>query len=112
MAVVIGDIMDVLNSEDFEQPMIEKVLMPQAEAYIEKFLNRNYDDLDDSEKLVYDRIIIMIVADWYSHPDGGGRNSGSTKYTGINMVIDSIRAPGFEALDSTIDNGGLQDGTI
>lgn len=103
MTVKIEDVMENLKAEDFEQPNIENVLMPQALSYMRLFSNRDYDQLTKDEQATFDRTVLMMIADWYTHPDGGGRNAGSTKYSGLNMVIDSFRVPGFPAEED--DNG-------
>lgn len=95
MTVKIEDVMDNLNAEDFEQPYIENVLLPQAKSYLNLFVNRKYEDMKPDEQASFDRSLIMLVADWYTHRDGGGRNAGSTKYSGLNTVIDSFRVPGL-----------------
>lgn len=82
MTVKIEDIMDNMNAEDFEQPYIENILLPQATKYLTSFSNRVYDEMTEDEQASFDRSLIMLVADWYLHRDGGGRNAGSTKYSG------------------------------
>ena len=113
MTVKIDDIMNSINAEDFEQPFIESVLLPQAQAYARLLSNRKYEDLTEDEKQTFDHTVMMLVADWYSHPDGGGKNAGSTKYTGFNLVMDALRAPGFESpTPDTSITGGTINGII
>ena len=100
MTLKIDDVMEHLKAEDFEQPYIENILLPQAVSYMKTFSNRDYDELSTDQQNTFDRSTLMLVADWYTHPDGGGRNAGSTKYSGLNTVIDSFRVPSFEEVDT------------
>ena len=39
--VTIEDLMNSLNAEDDEKPLIENVILPQAQSYVDNYLNVN-----------------------------------------------------------------------
>lgn len=104
MTVSIDEIMENIRAEDDEKAFIQNFILPDATSYINNYINRSYSDLNDDEKKVYDRAILFTVSDWYLHRGAGGRNPSTTKYTGLNAIIDSIRIPGVGIYDDSEDS--------
>lgn len=92
--LTINELMDNLNAEDDEKQYIEHSLLPQAQAYVNNFLNVTDDLLTDDEKMTKKRIVLFVATDWYYNRSGEG-NLNKKSYTGINTLIDSIRNMGI-----------------
>lgn len=96
--VTIEELMDNLNAEEDEQPLIENVILPQAQAYVDNYLNVNDKYLSHDELVTKKRVVLMMATDWYFNRQGEG-NTNKRSYSGMNAVLDSIRNQGIGTED-------------
>jgi len=92
--LTIEELMNNLNAEEDEQPYIEHSLLPQAQAFVNNFLNITDDLLTADEKMIKKRAVLFVATDWYYNRAGEG-NLNKKSYTGINTLLDSIRNVGI-----------------
>lgn len=92
--LTIEELMNNLNAEEDEQPYVEHSLLPQAQAFVNNFLNITDDLLTADEKMIKKRAVLFVATDWYYNRAGEG-NLNKKSYTGINTLLDSIRNVGI-----------------
>lgn len=97
MAITVDDVAENVHAEDDEKAFIEKNILPQAQAFVNTFINRNDLPLDDDEELVKDRAVLFVATTFYLNRDGSNTASSLSKsnYAGLNSIFDSIRVPGL-----------------
>ena len=96
--LTIDELMDNLNAEEDEKPYIENVILLQAQAYVNNFINITDDILTDDEKIIKKRLVLAVATDWYYNRAGEG-NLNKKSYTGINTMFESIRDIGMGISD-------------
>jgi len=81
-----------VRAEDWERDRIEDELK-SAQSYVNVYIDRNPDmfPLEDDEQIVYDRAVLFVAADSYMNGAGGSKNTGTTRYTGINANLDMLK---------------------
>lgn len=107
MTVTVEQLMENVRAEDEEKNALQFYL-DAAVADVDNFIQRDKIDrpLSDKEKKQYDLVVLFVASDFYVNRSGGGRNNSTSKYTGINALMDSLRYPDFGDALSEVDSDG------
>lgn len=108
MAVDIDNVMQYLNAEDEEKPMI-LIALGNAEAWANEFLNRKdeYNNAIESrsdEDKIRDQLVMEMTVNMYLHRDGSA-GAANKNYSGFNYLADVIRQPTISFSGQEEDGG-------
>jgi len=92
LSVTVENLMDNLNAEESEREFLELVILPQAKAFVETFINQEGVTLSENEEVIKDRCILSVATSYYLDRDTT-EASDSRSYAGLKVLIGSIRKP-------------------
>lgn len=91
MDVRIDDLMQQVNADDLEKPVLQMYLT-NAKATAKQEINRPLENLSNDELTILNQIVLQMATSFYLNRDGSAKGV-SKSFSALNSLINTIRKP-------------------